>query len=665
MIPTAIVERAEKARQAARLKEARRAPRNHHGKKLANRERPFLGWDGEGPRDAGYALFGNSAGMEICYPFLKTQDCLELIMDTETQHPDAIHIFFGGNYDVSNIVRELPVRYLSALKHWNATEWRGFQLQHIPNKWFEVKYGNTVARIFDIRNFFGTAYVPALLAMGIGTPEEIAILTSEKARRSEFLWAEIEDIRDYYHLELRLMPLLAGKLRSAFLDAGFDLRSWHGPGALANLAMRRHGIFDAKAVTPVWVQAAARSAFAGGRFEMFRGGYINRKLYCADIHSAYPHFARLLPNLAHGNWRRGRDYEPGKFGCYRIRYKSAPDPMRPFPLFRRVAGGEVVWTHDVEGWYWAPEAELVANDPDATFLESVIFDELNPAERPFKWLEEYYNRRRYLKEQGNVLELTFKLVINSIYGQLAQRTGWNRKNRTPPKSHQLEWAGYITSACRAAVYRLATECGNGLVSVDTDGVTSLEPFNESNIECGTELGQWELDTFDAGIFWQSGIYALRTGQEWIKGKTRGIPKGTYKPEELLAALERNESLKLVKKTFTGYGLALNGQFDRMNTWSAEPVEIVFGGEGKRYHNDVKWCGQRGCKDGIHEFIARPLRWSPDDTVVSKEHSLPWLVPDALKESYRNVVDDMVMYDANHLDEEEMWVTGYGSGMESV
>jgi hypothetical protein len=660
MVPGRIAERVERERSRQRAKEARRPPRNHHGKDYVfQRDKPFIAWDGEGPKNAGYALLGNSLGMEICYPFLRTRDCLELLLGTEYENPNAIHIGFGFNYDVSNMLRELSWRHLSALKHWNRTEWEGYEIEHIPNKWFLVKRGGVVCKLFDIRNYFGTAYVPSLQALGIGTEDEIQRLTSEKARRSEFLWSEIDDIRNYFRLELRLMPLLAEKLRETFLDSGFDCRSWHGPGTLANMAMRTHGVRNAMARSPVDVQKAAQLAFAGGRFEMPRGGWVRRKIYCADIHSAYPAFARSLPNLTRGRWRHGRDYEHGKFAMYRIRYHSRPDPLRIYPLFRRLPGGDVVWTHDTEGWFWSPEAELVAEDSDATFLESLIFDEEDETDRPFAWLEEYYRKRQYLKSIGSVLELTFKLIINSVYGQLAQRTGWDRKNRIAPKSHQLEWAGYITSACRAAIYRVANSCGNDLVSIDTDGITSMAPFPKGTLDIGDNLGQWELDEYDSGIFWQSGIYALERNGEWIKGKTRGIMKGTYTPEQIIESFKAEKPLTMNRKSFIGYGLALNGRRAELNTWVTEPVEVVFGGQGKRYHNEVLWCGKRGCKDGVHDFIARPVRWNPSDTVESTAHSLPWSGPDPLAESRKRIISDLVLYDGSNLTEEEReWVLDY-------
>lgn len=663
MIDSKIAEARQRERDRLRKAEAMRPQRNHHGGKVANRDRPFVAWDGEGPRDAGYALFGSSEGDEICHPYLHTEECLNLILDRERECPDAIHIWFGSNYDVSMILRDCSWSHLAALKYWTKTVWHGYAIEHIPHKWLSISKDGIRAKLYDIASFFGGSYVKALQDMRIGSDSEIAHLTSEKARRAEFLYAEIAEIREYWRLELRLMPALADKLRDTFCDAGFDVTSWHGPGALATMAMRRHHVRDAMCHTPVSVRAAARYAFAGGRFELLRGGWIRRPVRNADIHSAYPGFARDLPDLTKGKWRAGQYYEPGKFAVYRIRYKAVPALMRPYPLFRRLRNGEVIWSHECEGWYWGPEAELVADDPDAEFLEAHVFDEDNSANRPFAWLAEYYTRRQYLKSIGSPLELTFKLIINSVYGQLAQRTGWNKGKRTAPRSHQLEWAGYITSACRAAVYKAAISCGATLISIDTDGVYAYGDDNFSDLDRGDGLGQWEVTDYSEGIFWQSGIYALRRGDAWEKAKTRGIPKGKYTADELIAAVESGEALHLRKKNFIGYGLALNGQYDKLNTWEEVPHEVIFGGQGKRYHNTALWCGKRGCQPDseghvVHEFIPRPVRWSPADTIKSEPHYLPWLANNPLVEGRKHMVDDMQVYEINSLDEDEEWVRAY-------
>jgi DNA polymerase type B, organellar and viral len=654
----------EQQRRARQRYDARNPGRNRNPNRCKQKDKPFIGWDGEGPRDAGYALFGSSDGDEICHPYLGTAECLDLILSREALVPDAIHVWFGSNYDVSMILKDIGWRGYSALKHWNRTVWKDYEIEHIPGKWLQIKAHGLTAKIFDIHSFFGSSYVKALTDMHCGTESERASMAADKARRSEFVWADIDSIRTYWRAELRLMSELCNILRDAFLDAGFDLRSWHGPGAIANLAMRKHHVFDAMSECPTKVRKAARRAFAGGRFEMFRGGRICTKIINPDIHSAYPFFATQLPNLAKGYWREGKTYEPGKFAVYHIRYKSPPDPMRPFPLFRRLETGEVVWDNNVDGWYWAPEAELVADDEHAEFIESYVFEEDNPKDRPFAWLAEYYNIRKSYVKAGSILEYVYKLIINSVYGQLAQRTGWDKKNRRAPRSHQLEWAGYITSACRATVWKVAKSCGDSLISIDTDGIYATGGIGD--LDRGDNLGQWDVNEYDGGIFWQSGIYALETnlgypkelGYDWIKGKTRGIPKGKYQPQDLIDALDRGESLKLRKNTFVGYGLALNGRRDELNSWTQDDVEIIFGGEGKRYHN-ARSCGSKTCNGYSHDFISRPTRFHPADTIMSFPHYLPWEDNDKLVNAKKRLIDDVTIFDANHLDWDEEWVMAYG------
>lgn len=664
MIPSHIVaehnRRKERYLARERKRNRNRVRGSRSAKRTPNRFREFIGWDGEGPRDAGYALFGNSKGDEICHPYLGTEECIKLILESGKRYPQTIHVGFGFNYDVSMILKDLSWRHLSALKYHNRCIWRNYVIKHIPRKWFEIEGPENTVRIFDVQSFFGTDYVTALHNFEIGSKYDRKAILAGKSRRSEFYWKDIGYIRRYYKRELCLLPLLMDKLRCTFLDAGFDVRSWHGPGALARMAMRRNGVFEAKAESPVEVQIAAEYAFAGGRFELVRAGHVQGKVYNADLHSAYPSFARDLPNLARGKWRGTRVYEPGKFGVYRIGYRrKSADSDFVHPLFQRSGNGQVVWPYRVEGWYWRPEAELVKDDPDAVIHEGLVFDEDDENDRPFGWIGEYYRKRDVLKRSGNIAEYTFKLVLNSIYGQLAQRAGWDKKRHCAPSSHQLEWAGWITSACRAEIYKVARSCGDKLVSIDTDGIYALAPIG--NLDIGDGLGQWEVKEYEDGIFWQSGVYALKTEDEWEKPKTRGITKGTYKAEALVKAVSSGQrSITVKRKTFVTYGLALMGRRAEHNTWQEEPVEYVFGGGGKRIHV-ARVCGRRGlCHDGIHFLHNQPPNiGNTHDGFLSRRHHLPW--NNHSEAQYRRNVatsDAYHMYDQNELDPDDEWVTEY-------
>jgi hypothetical protein len=641
LIPALEFEKFQRQREQhqlrARKQQAANPTRSHH--KTVIKE--FIFWDGEGPRDAGYALFGNSKGIEICHPYLSTVEILDTILDTGRLYPHSIHVIYGGNYDVSNWLKDLPWRYLRRLKDYCTVVWRGYRIEYVPRKWFVVSNGKVRVKIFDVVSFFACPFLDALNKFHIGDTETLSRISTGKAGRNQFLWEQIGAIRKYWQTELHLGVLLMEALRKVFNDAGFYPRSWHGPGALARMALDRNHIQEAMFTCPADVRIAAMYAFFGGRFEMVRGGFINETIYNYDIRSAYPNYARKLPNLARGKWRHTLVYEQHKFGIWHIDYHATRrERQRLYPLPCRLDNGEVIWPPEVEGWYHSPEAELIWNDSDARIIEGWVFDEEDINDRPFAFIEEYYDKRQILKETGNAAEFTFKLIINSIYGQLAQRTGWDKKNRKPPRYHQLEWAGYITSACRAEIYKHAIQYSDALVSIDTDGIYTTHSLP---IQSNTNLGGWDINTYPRGMFWQSGIYILDNGKGWARGKSksRGIPKGNLDYEGLMHAMHDGTNVTLRKNNFIGFGLALNHQFSKLNSWEETTVEFQFGGKGKRYHNQTR-CHEYCPGNDEHIFISRPMRFTH-----SQPHILPWLKPQL---PARMEHDDWVMWNRNDYDQ---------------
>lgn len=664
-LDSAAVTRQLREREAARIRMAERrytyGNTGNNARTRRNAEKEFIMWDGESPKDAGYALFGNSKGMYICHPFLSTEETLELIYDAEREYPDAIHIGFGFNLDVSYILKDLPRRQLTAIHKHGRTVWGDWQLQHIPHKWFRVKRGKVTAKIYDIRSFCVGAYVPSLRAFGVGTEEELAILEAEKARRSEFVWAEIEDIKQYWALELALGPALGDAIRDRLARASYTPRSWHGPGSVARMAFQRHRVYDAMNKCPVEVRNAARYGFIGGRFNQYLVGWMQAPVWEADINSAYPYYATMLPNLTRGKWRRGRKYEAGKFAIYHIRYETKPKILGLHPLPKRMKEHHgVTWPHRVETWVWAPEAELVKDDSDATFVEAWVFDEDDPTDRPFAFLADYYRKRKAADARDDPIGYTFKIIINAIYGQLAQRAGWDRKKNAAPKTHQLEWAGFITSGCRAAVYKAAVACGDKLVSINTDSVQALCPIP---VDEGPNLGQWKVTKYDDGVMWQAGIYFLRRGEEWVKRKTRGIPNSTYTPEDLIIAMNNREPLRMTAHNFIPYTMADMGQWDRLNTWVDEECVYSFGGNGfRKLHGGTGYgrLGQGFCRkncpgNGVHRTGLLTLTNGPGTELWSQPHYLPWLDgPD----DFQDMADDLLAWDMSAMDPYDQWMLEY-------
>jgi hypothetical protein len=143
------------------------------------------------------------------------------------------------------------------------------------------------------------------------------------------------------------------------------------------------------------------------------------------------------------------------------------------------------------------------------------------------------------------------------------------------------------------------------------------------------LGQWKTEVYEDGVFWQSGVYGLYRDGEWIKAKTRGIPKGKYKPEDLVRLVAEGAREFVVNQPrFIGYGAAFQGQYEKLNVWVTEPQTYTFGGDGATTHRQRE-CHKTCDGSGIHRlknnFPIMSIQEYADGkgTHESAPHFLPW------------------------------------------
>jgi hypothetical protein len=658
---------------------------------MALASRPFIGWDGEGTREfVGYVnkppeirrnfvLFGCSMFPDdpLIGRRLSTKTCLDYLLYVKTVYPDAFHVGFAFKYDVDMILSDLPPRFLRLLAKYGKCRWEGYIISYIPGKIFRVSKGYDKSRVsftlYDTFGFFHCKYTTALLKFGATTREEISKIIEGKDERNRFTFADIDYILAYWQDEISYFPVLMDKLRDACYDAGLFITAWHGPGALATYILRKRGVKNWKSKdVPPEVQIAIQTAYAGGRFQPWRCGLYLHSVYTADINSAYIYACSLLPRLDNGRWRRvpAGTVDPtriARFGLYRIAFDDGTDKsklnrhMGAFqeihPLFNRDKYSQVAWPRRTEGWYWSPEATIVSTNPSARFLEAWIYDD--DGSYPFAWVDTEFNKRLTLQHEGNPAEKTLKWALAAMYGAFAQRVGWDTKTRKPPPKHELAWAGFITSWCRAEMYKLGYECWRrgGLVSIDTDGIMSTVPFEEAWLErgVGERLGQWKLEEFTGLLYWQSGFYWSRDGEgNWSTAKTRGVKRGSLDVNVAFEALESSH-YELLKKSrpaavegtnvrFITFKDALNRhKMSEWQQWKDTPYRFEMG-NGSTYRHIPMFCAK--CRnpdvDMMHVLVHRLPK-----TVLSEPHILPWLQEQP--SLHKIAVEDFVLLDTDIVD----------------
>jgi len=605
-------------------------------------EGPFCFWDGEEVKDGGYCLFGASVGgarpdatTYILGKHLRTTDMLELLLDVAEACKSASHVAFAFDYDVNYILNALDWSYLSTLHGTGRVEWGEYVIEHIPHKIFKVKRGDRSIRIDDVFSYFRCRYDKALRKYNVGGPAEIDEIAAGKDKRADFWWKDINEIRRYWGTEVSLGCDLMEKIRAMSHRAGYHVKAWYGPGALAAYSLTEHKTTDLMKPSPPRVHGAALSAYAGGWFERYRMGVHDGPVFTWDINSAYVYAMSLLPDLSTGHWEHVifPDKEVARsvrFGLFRVAWK--PDfnaYMRachgvPLPLFHRDSNGSIHRpTGPTDVWLWNPEAANASATPYAKLMEGWIYHD--DGTEPFKWVDDMYTLRLALQAENDPSEKILKWAMASYYGRLAQRAGWNERTNRIPRFHQIEWAGWITSKCRAMVFQAAFQagCDGGLVSVDTDGIISTCPITDLPNGLGNQLGRWKAETYDGLIYLQNGVYWLQRDGKWEDPKLRGIPRTRLSPEIGLEALRNGGLMTLSRRTFTGYGAALQGRRGDWLTWGDHDLKISAQQAGSRIHvpQVCRTClgGVTGLDVALHDLAVMPARGS-----FSTPHKLPWL-----------------------------------------
>lgn len=555
------------------------------------------------PRRHDYTLLANSRdGVVERGEQLDSVTILEALLAGRARHPEAVHVLFGGSYDATMALKDLPHGEAEAL--WKAgrhpvTVLGGrYAILYRPRRSFYVaRWGkprwlegkpNYEARttVWDVWGFFQASFVAALEAYGFA-PELVAAIRAMKDRRPSFARADRQEVEAYCVRECQLLEQLMSQLAAALIGAGLRPRAWNGAGAVAAALLTREGVKAAIADPPEALREPVRRAYFGGRVELCQLGWRQGPVEVADVASAYPWATTELPDL-HGSWQPTTQLEG--FACYRVAW-DLPNGAPWYPLPYRLPHGSILFPARGAGWYWRPEV-VQAIAFAARFGGAVEVQEgwvLTPdsGARPFAFVPELYARRAAWKREGNGAEKAAKLGLNSLYGKMAQQLGGSVKK--PPPFLSLAWAGWVTSATRARLVEAAIGDPGAVVSFATDGITSTRPLQLPDY--GTGLGSWDVTSSPDGAFVQAGVYWLRQEAGW-KAKYRGFDRqGLEEPYAVIEAWARGvRQLELACTRFVGIGSALCSEelWEARGTWRTVPrVLDLTGRSAKRMGTTLK------------------------------------------------------------------------------
>lgn len=520
---------------------------------------------------------------------LSTEECFQFLVDLPKQY---IKVGFSFDYDINMMLKDLDVLQLMILNEKGFVFWKRWKIQWTPRKKFTILQLDRKNRtrksctVWDIFGYFQTSFVKTIWKWEVGTEEELRLIAQMKERRSEFTAAEIAEISFYCQLECKLGAQVFDKLLKCTTDVGLSLRRYDGAGSVASAMLRKNNVEEYMHQTVRIPDEVICAGYYGGRFDRSTFGECGDAIEY-DINSAYPYQAVSLPCLSCGSWEYTTTYRPNeRWAIWNTNWSLDESGLwSPFPYRNR---GHIYYLRDGRGWYWGDEVRNALRIyPNSIHVrEGYVFHQ-SCTHQPFSFISEYFERRRRLKEQGDLAEMVLKLGLNSIYGKLAQNVG-----QATPKTQCLIWAGIITSNTRAMLLDGIRHDPDALL-VATDAVISKQ---ELPLKTGNALGEWERSYLQHLFIIGNGVYQARGAKE-VKHRTRGVSiKDIYDPDNKidhwtairkLAQVSNEFTYKLTTRRFVGLGRSLsqNPVLRDWRQWKQEDYNLRYGNTDHKDYRD--------------------------------------------------------------------------------
>lgn len=462
---------------------------------------------------------------------------------------------FNLDYDLRAMLAFLPHGTIEELWLTGQSIINNTNLTYIPNKYFSLQRDRHKIEMFDLMQFYTESLDSAAKFYLKSRKHKI------DANRIEsdisYVLRNWEPIVEYCIQDARLTKQLADMNQEHFERFGVRSNKWYSPAYISEQYFLEHTQFPTMHF--IEPQRYAYYAYAGGRFEVFKRGY-SEQVYKYDISSAYPFIIRDLPDLDSGEWHLLDKYdESADLAFLKIIVRSHDDYIQPLHYKN---GSLVIYpradTH--QRIVTKSEYELIREFDlaDTALIDGWHFYNTF-GRRPFKNIQDIYDRRCDLKERKDPQERVLKVAMNSIYGKTIQVNPL-RDDEIKHRVGNLfipAYASVITADTRVRLLRECLEHDLTPVAFFTDAIVL-----EDKCSLGGEgLGSWGIEDRGEAVFLGSGVYSIRD-----KGKVHTRMRGFRSKSklDLFELLNRNSSKSYIP--LTNLRPVTMGEFVHRSMW---------------------------------------------------------------------------------------------------
>jgi hypothetical protein len=347
--------------------------------------------------------------------------------------------------------------------------------------------------------------------------EEYDLVVANKAKRGRFKPEDIEEITHYTTQELRdlvnTLDTIRASLETAIEGKPIRLSKWYGAGAIANAAPKLFLGNEGQAHLGNMGQCSVaqwedpnhfcnwvKRAYFGARLDLVKQGNHTGDLYEYDVASAYPANACELPTMKDGAWElvenptRESVFNACALSMFEMKTHNYSEDLPFYALPFRTKSGAIMFPPILWGYCMRDHAigaykhfdTFMAVDrlqdyrrydkgPEIEIVRAWIF---HPASdfKPLGFVRDMFGYRTQmvrLNKKDSRWQV-IKLLINAIYGKMAQRKG---HKGNPSKYASLWYAAAITAGTQRQLMEAALTRLDAIVAFAADGIYSTEPLD--------------------------------------------------------------------------------------------------------------------------------------------------------------------------------------------
>lgn len=476
-------------------------------------------------------LICDSNGRSLLNPTF--DDCMKFLT-YKLKQKNTYRFFFNIEFDISAILKLLDDKQvIDDLSNGIIVDYKNKYRIKIIRKRFILIHHLTMNRNVIITDLFPFFKISLNEVSKIYIKDsKIDIIDGNLLNTSESYWLEnLDNIIQYCIKDCELTKNVAQLLINTIEYLKLPLpKALVSPASISKVFFRFENYIGNLKNIPIKVIQAFYDSYHGGRFDLFKIGYI-KNAYLYDINSQYPSILRRLPAFKLDSFkeRKGISSIPinETFGIYHCTLKIPDGAFSTIP-YRTKANTVIFPTGLITDWFTWYDLDLMRDyieNIDICYEYELSDNEYYPYQNGIDYLYKLKTKIKPYKDNFPMHYNILKIVMNGLYGctiEINDDKNQNDDNEILKAGILFNpiHASLITSYGRWSVIKdIPNDKRNSIINaIHTDSLITEIPLDKY-IEIGQDIGQWTIEAKGKGIILATGIYQVGNIV-----KTRGIPK---------------------------------------------------------------------------------------------------------------------------------------------